>query len=254
MKLSHALSGLVLALVATATLAQATVKPDGRWRHLFTAGVNLNGGNTRSSAANLSTDSVLATDSSKWSATGQFLYTASEGQTTGDRVAVSTQYNGDFEPWRNTFAFVQAAGVRDRPANTQDRLTLTTGLGAHLMREPDQFWDIWAGLAVAQERFLQPTLLDGVLRRRTSDSGLVLAQEANLNLRPGVTLRQKLVLLPSLRESGLMLTEFDALLTVTLSERLNLSTGLTLRHNTHPAPGVRRTDSALVTGLSLRWD
>lgn len=243
-----------LALTAPAAQAQVTLKPDGQWRHLLTAGLNLNSGNTRTSALNLTLDSVRATDSSKWSANTQGLYATSNGQTTGEQVTVSTQYNGDIEPWRSTFGFVQAAGVHDRPANIKERLAATTGLGLHLMRQDDQFWDIWAGVAVSQDQYVRATEVRGALRTRSTDSGLVLAEESSLRLTPSTSLRQKLVLLPSLRDSGLVRTEFDGQIAVAVNARMNLTTGLRLRYTTRPPTGLRRLDAALVTGLSMRFD
>lgn len=244
---------LVLGLAAPAQ-AQVTIKPDGQWRSLTTAGLTVNSGNTRSTALNLALDTVRVTENSKWSALGQLLYTESAGRTTGERALVSSQYNGDFEPWRTTFAFVQAAGLTDRPANTRNRVSLSTGLGAHLLRQPGEFWDVWAGVSVASESYVRPVNFDGTFRKSLTDTGLVLAQEANLRLSPSATLRQKLVLLPSLRESSLVRTEFDGQVSVAVSERVSLSTGLSLRHTTRPAPGKRATDLTLVTGLSLRYD
>jgi putative salt-induced outer membrane protein YdiY len=249
-------AGLLIALAVVPAFGQVTVKPDGQWRSLTTAGLTVNSGNTRATALNLGLDAVRATESSKWSATGQLLYTDSRGQTTGKRALVSSQYNGDIEPWRRSFGFVQTAGLTDRPANTRERLTVTSGMGLHLLKAPNEFWDAWAGLAVAHERYVRPVAPrgDGALRRELTDLGLVLAQEANLRLSPSTTLRQKLVLLPSLRESGLVRTEFDGQVSVAISERVNLSTGLSLRHTTQPAPGLRGTDLTLVSGLSLRYD
>lgn len=151
---------------------------------------------------------------------------------------------------------MQAAGLTDRPANTRDRVSFSTGLGAHLLRAPGKFWDVWAGVAATSERHVRPVHLNGVQRRHftDTDTGLVLAQEANLRLSLSTALRQKLVLLPSMRESGLVRTEFDGQVSVAVSERVSLGTGLGVSHSTHPAPGQRSTDLTLVTGLSLRYD
>ena len=151
---------------------------------------------------------------------------------------------------------MQAAGLTDRPANSRDRVSFSTGLGAHLLRAPGKFWDVWAGMATTSERHVRPVDLNGVQRRHftDTDTGLVLAQEANLRLSPSTALRQKLVLLPSMRESGLVRTEFDGQVSVAVSERVSLGTGLGVSHSTHPAPGQRSTDLTLVTGLPLRYD
>ncbi len=241
-----------LLLAAATAPAQVTLKQDGQWRHLLTAGLNVNDGNTRATALNLNTDSVRATLVDKWSVTSQVLYARSGGATTGERALVSTQYNGDLSP--RTFAFVQASGLRDRPANISNRFAATTGLGLHLMKRDDEFWDIWAGLGVSQDRYVRPADIRGTLRERYSDSGLVLAEESSLRLGESTSFKQKLAWLPSLREKGQSRVEFDTQLAVAINESLNLSTGLSMRYNSHPAPGLKRLDTALITGLSLRYD
>jgi len=153
-----------------------------------------------------------------------------------------------------TFAFVQASGLRDRPANISNRFAATTGLGLHLMKRDDEFWDIWAGLGVSQDRYVRPADIRGTLRERYSDSGLVLAEESSLRLGESTSFKQKLAWLPSLREKGQSRVEFDTQLAVAINESLNLSTGLSMRYNSHPAPGLKRLDTALITGLSLRYD
>ena len=244
-----ALCGLLLAGPAQ---AQVTLKQDGQWRHLLTAGLNVNDGNTRATALNLNTDSVRATLVDKWSVTSKLLYARSAGVTTGERALVSTQYNGDLSP--RTFAFVQASGLTDRPANISNRLAATTGLGLHLMKRDDEFWDVWAGVGLSQDRFVRPADIRGSLRDRYTDSGLVLAQESSLRLSDNTDFKQKLVWLPSLRETGQARIEFDTQLAVAINDSLNLSTGLSMRYNSHPAPGLQRLDTALITGLSLRYD
>ena len=94
--------------------------------------------------------------------------------------------------------------------------------------------------------------LNGVQRRHFTDTGLVLAQEANLRLSPSTALRQKLVLLPGMRESGLVRTGFDGEVSVAMSKRVSLGSGLGVRPTTRAAPGQRGADLTLVTGLPLR--
>ena len=145
LSLRCSLPALVWGVVISAH-SQVTVKPDGHWRSLTTAGLTVNSGNTRATAFNPALDGVRATESSKWSALAQLPYTDNAGQTTGERALVSSQYNGDIEPWRTTFASVQAAGLTDCPANTRNRVSFNTGLGAHQLRAPGEFRDVWAGV------------------------------------------------------------------------------------------------------------
>jgi len=249
------LAGLLittLLLTAGPALAQATLKPDGQWRHLLTAGLNLNSGNTRSESLTLDSDSVRARDHDKWSANAQVFHSRNAGNTTAERARLTTQYNGDLST--QVFAFVQGAALVDRPANIGQRLSASTGLGLHLMKRDREFWDTWAGLSLARQRYVRTTLVDGQLRQGFNDAGMVLAQESSLRLSQSTSWKQKLVLMPSARDCKRMRSEFDTQLTVAISERLNLSTGLSLRHTSHPAPGLKRLDAAFVTGLSLRID
>ena len=138
---------LALLLVFTSSAhSQVTVKPDGQWRSLTTAGLTVNSGNTRSTAFNLSLDGVRATESSKWSALAQLLYTDSAGQRTGERALVSSQYNGDFEPWRTTFAVLLPSLRENGLLRTEfdgqvsvaisERVSLSTGLSVRHTTRP----------------------------------------------------------------------------------------------------------------------
>lgn len=232
--------------------AQVTFRPDGKWRHLLTAGLNANRGNTESTALNLASDSVSATDSDKWSLTSQWLYAKERGTTTGDRIVISTQYNNDIT--RRRFAFVHASGQRDRPANLRNRMAVDAGMGLHLVKEGEEFWDAWAGLAVSQERYLQPVPEKGGDARRYTDSGFLFAQESNTRLSNSTVIKQKLAWMPSLRRGQHNRIEFDSRMAVAINEKINLSIGLGLRYNSHPGPNLQRLDTAIVSGLSLRLD
>ncbi len=250
--LRAALVAVSLLAAALPARSQVTLKPDGQWRHLVTAGVNVNSGNTRSSAVNVATDSVNATADDKWTATGELLYTRDEGRTTGERLAIATQYNRDVTP--TVFGFVQAQGVRDKPANLRDRLAVNTGLGLHLIERGDDFWDVWAGVGYARESFYRPEERNGVLRDDDRVATAIFGEESTTRLAAGTVLRQKWTVTPRLREFSRYRSEFDARLAVAINSRLNLSAGLNLRYHSHPAAGLKKLDSALVTGLSVRFD
>lgn len=87
---------------------------------------------------NLSSDSVRATDIDKWMITGRALHAKSEGETTGDRIALGTQYNRDVSArW---FVFGSADALRDEPANLSSRLSVAAGPGYHLWQRDTDFW------------------------------------------------------------------------------------------------------------------
>jgi putative salt-induced outer membrane protein YdiY len=243
---------LLSTVLAPGAVAQVTLKPDGQWRHLVSAGLNVNTGTTRSNSLRLGTDSVRATATDKWTLAVQALYASAAGTTTGERFSITTQHNQDLN--RRVFSFVQAGAQHDRPGNLRERVTVTGGLGLHLMRADNQFWDVWAGLALGHERYFRPSTLRGMPETRRSSAGLVLAQESSVLLGSNARLRQKLTLTPDLRDNGGLRTEFDVRISVSLNATISMSTGLGLRHNNRPPPRARRFDSALTSGLSWRFD
>lgn len=241
-----------LALAAPAALAQVTIQPDGQWRHLFGVGASVASGNSDAANVNLSADSVRATEIDKWSFTGRALYARTEGATTGERVALGSQYNRDFTPrW---FGFATVDALRDRPANLSSRGSLGAGAGLHAYRGEAGFWDVSAGLGYTHDRYVTPAEVDGALRSRYGRAELLLAEESSLALTPSTALSQKLRVLPNLQEPSRYRAEFESNLTVAINSSLNLTAGLAYRYNSDPGVGIERGDALFTTGLSLRVD
>jgi putative salt-induced outer membrane protein YdiY len=245
-----------MALVAFAcwppAFAQVTIKPDGQWRHLFAAGASVASGNSDATSVNLSSDSVRATDIDKWSITGRALYASSEGETTGERIALGTQYNRDITPrW---FLFGLADALRDEPANLSSRLSVAAGPGYHVWRRDADFWDVSAGLSYTQDRFIDATEIDGRVRSRYGRAELLLAEESSHQLTSTTAFTQKLRVLPNLRDTGAYRADFESSLTVAINSTLSLTAGLAYRYDSDPGEGFERGDTLFVTGLSYRLD
>ncbi|RZL07792.1 MAG: DUF481 domain-containing protein, partial [Rubrivivax sp.] len=47
---------------------------------------------------------------------------------------------------------------------------------------------------------------------------------------------------------------FDTKISVAMTKSLNLTAGLSMRYNSDPGNGLKTTDTALVTGVSWRFD
>ncbi|HWP19836.1 MAG TPA: DUF481 domain-containing protein [Burkholderiaceae bacterium] len=244
---------LVAGLVwAAGAAAQVTVKPDGQWRHLFGAGASLSSGNSESSSFNLDADSVRATVNDKWSVTGRALYGKSEGRKTAERFSVGTQYERDFDSvW---FGFGRLEAVRDRPANLSRRIFAGTGVGYHLARGDDGFWNVSMGFGYTQDRFLDPAEVDGRVRRSYGRAEVLLAQESSYQLTGTTNFKQKLSVLPNLEDRGEYRAEFESALSVAITQQLSLTAGLTVRYNSDPGEGLERTDMGFVTGVAVRID
>ncbi|HKX94716.1 MAG TPA: DUF481 domain-containing protein [Methylibium sp.] len=239
-------------LAAAPAWAQVTILPDGQWRHLFGVGASIASGNSDASSLNLSADSARATGVDKWTFAGRVLYARAGGETTGERVALATQYNRDISPrW---FGFGSADALRDRPANLAGRGSVAAGLGYHLLPLGGDFWDLSAGLGYSRDRFVTPAEVDGVLRSRYGRAELLLAEESSMAITSSTSLRQKLRLLPNLRESGDYRAEFESNLLVAINSRFSLTAGFTYRYDSAPGAGLERGDALFTTGLSMRID
>jgi putative salt-induced outer membrane protein len=251
-------SSFRLAALCTATFlpwiaqAQVTQKPDGQWRSLFTAGASIASGNTDAKSASLGADIIRLTSTDKWSLTGAAQYARSNGTTTANHVGGTGLYASDFTPqW---FGFGQLDLLHDTPSDLSLRSTLGTGVGYHVVKQPDQSFDLSAGLAYTVDRYRYPQVIEDELRSRYHHAELLLAEESNNKLTDSTSFKQKLTVYPNLSDTGAVRMVFDAGLSVAMTRQLALTATLTHRYDNRPGAGLGRNDTLFVTGLSLRFD
>ena len=238
---------------AGAAQAQVTLKPDGQWRSLFTAGANYNSGNTNSTVVNVLGDGVRLTDHDKIALHGLINYGKANGVRTAQRYALGGQYNRDIS--RHSFWFGSADGLRDRPTNIAHRWSAAGGVGRHmLLDDPDNSLDISVGLGYTQDKYVAPAFVIGQTREEYGRTELVLSEESNHKLTETTKLRQKLTFYPNLTDRGAYRAVFDSGLSVAMSKSLSLTVGLNYRFDSDPGLGLKKADTALVTGVSLRFD
>ncbi len=246
---------IALACLGTATSAahaQVTQKPDGQWRSLFTAGASVANGNSDAKSASLSADLIKLTTSDKWEFNGAGQYARSAGETTANRQNFTGVYNRDISPeW---FGFGQGDLVRDIPSDLSSRVTPSTGLGYHVVKQPDQTFDVSAGLAYTWDRYRAPQVVDGELRSRHDHRELLLAEQSNNKLSDSTTFKQKLTIYPSVSQGDGVRTVFDAGLSVAMTRQLALTATLSHRYDSQPGDGLKKNDTLFVTGVSLRFD
>ena len=245
------------ALAACAALpmlahAQVTQKPDGQWRSLFTAGASVATGNTDAKSASLGADIIKLTATDKWSVTAAAQYARSEGATTANHVGGTGLYSSDFTPqW---FGFGQLDLLHDAPSDLALRTTLGSGVGYHVVRKPDQSFDLSVGLAYTLDHYRHPQVIEDELRNRYNHAELLLAEESNNKLSDSTTFKQKLTVYPNLRDTGSVRATFDAGLSVAMTKELALTATLSHRYDSRPGEGLGRNDTLFVTGVSLRLD
>jgi putative salt-induced outer membrane protein YdiY len=239
-------------LLSGAAQAQVTLKPDGEWRSLFTLAANATSGNSRSSNLNLGLEAARVTTFDKWVLRAQVASARNAGTVTTERYLGAAQYNRDFSA--DWFGFGSGDFLRDELANVGLRSTLASGIGRHMVQSERHTFDLSAGLAYTQDQYENPALVDGVLRDSYGRAELLLAEESNHKLTDTTSLRQKFALYPNLRDSGQRRAVFDSQISVAMTKSLNLTAGLSVRYNSDPGLNLKKTDTALVTGVSWRFD
>lgn len=242
----------VALLAPVLSQAQITLKPDGQWRYLLTAGANISSGNTNAGSLNLAAEGARQTIDDKWMWTAKADRAQNAGVATRERYTLRTQYNRDISP--NWFGFGSGETLRDTLANIAARYSVASGVGRHVWREDRGYLDLSIGLGFSHDRYVTPTDIRGTMQDEYGRLELVLSEESSYRLTDTTSLRQKFTLYPDLRNSGRYRAVLDTGLTVAMTETLNLSAGLSYRHDSDPGPELKKGDAMLVTGVSFRLD
>lgn len=232
--------------------AQATVKKDGQWRATLGLSASHASGNTRESGLTLGADAVRASENDKLSVFGHAQYTRNAGVTTSDQLRLGGRYDRDLDTrW---FGFVGLDLERKRLANVKLRGLASAGLGLHLLQGEAHGLDLFFGLGWAEDRYLEPTLIDGEVRSTYAYGSLLLGEESTHRLTDSTSFKQRLALVPNLRNRGEFRANWDAGLAVAMSSSLSLNLGLAVSHDSEPGPGRRATDTLLTTGVSVKFE
>jgi putative salt-induced outer membrane protein len=241
-----------LAAAPLLSFAQVTVKNDGQWRALFTAGASVSSGNSDSTTVNLSGEAVKASTTDKLSLNGRAMYLKDDDSDSEQRYAFGAHYQRDLTD--RIFGFGQFDALKDEPANLSSRLSVGGGAGYHLIKRDDLTWDVSGGLGYTHERYVAPAIVDGVTRSRYGNLEVLLAEESNHKVSDNTTLKQRLAYLPDLRNSGEYRATFDGGLSVAMTKRLSLTATVQHRYDSNPGEGLKKNDTLFITGVSFRID
>ena len=241
-----------ISLLPLASQAQVTVKPDGQWRSLLTAGASLSSGNSNSTTVNLSGETVKASETDKLSLNARVLYVKNDDSESEQRYSAGAHYQRDLN--ERIFGFGQFDALRDEPANLSSRYSVGGGLGYHVIKRDDLTFDVSGGLGYTAERYLAPEIKDGVSRSRYNNTELLIAEESTHKISDSTTLKQKLSVLPNLRNSGEYRAVFDGGVSVAMTKRLSLTATVSHRYDSDPGPGLKKGDTLFITGVSFRVD
>ena len=240
------------AAAAGTSQAQVTLKPDGKWRYLITAGANATSGNSDTTQFNATGEAARVTDRDKLTFRGQGNYGKVNGATATQRYLAGTQYNRDIS--QHSFYFGSGDFLRDRPSNIAHRYSAAGGVGRHMIRSDNLNFDISLGLGYTQDRYVAPVSVLGQVRNEYGRTELVMAEETSHTLTGTTKLRQKFTLYPNLTDTGAYRGLLDAGISVAMTNTLSLTAGVNYRYDSDPGVGLKKGDASFVTGVSLRFD
>jgi putative salt-induced outer membrane protein len=244
--------GAGLAVLPQQAAAQLTAKEDGQWRYVAGVGASWASGNSSSKSVNLTADAVKATPYDKWTLYGRLLYAEDNDRTTTDQVSAGLRYDWDISPkW---FHFGILDWLRDRPANLEHRVSVNSGLGYHIFKRDDAFWDLFAGVGYAHDDLVVATEVSDSRRSRYGRAELLLGQQSEHRISDSATLKQRLAFLPSLRDSDSYRGVFDTTLSVAINRRFDLTASLNYRYNSQPGTGLDKVDVLFVTGFTVKME
>jgi putative salt-induced outer membrane protein len=232
--------------------AQATVKPDGRFRASFGLGASVSTGNSKSSNLSMAGEGVRATERDKTTLYGSLQYARSSGTTTGEQLRLGGRQDHDIG--ETVFAFGGLDFERNKFSNLKLRSQLNGGLGYHAIKSPTTTFDLFGGLGYTADKYFAPALVGGATRDSYGYLTLMLGEESTHRLSDSTSFKQRLTLLPNLRNRGEYRANWDAGIAVAMSKVLNLTVGLAVAHNSDPGPGRKATDTLLTTGVSVNFD
>jgi putative salt-induced outer membrane protein len=243
---------VMLASASTAVFAQATVKDDGLWRAALGVGASSTSGNTRASSVNINGDAVRATALDKWGVYGSSLYAKSAGAVTADQTRLGTRY--DYNVTQQWFGFTGLDFERDKIAALKLRSAVSAGLGYHVIKNDATVFDVFTGVGYTQDDYRVPRFVNDALRTDYAYANLLLGEESTHKFSENVSAKQKLVLYPNLENRGEYRAQFDAGLAVAMTKTISLNVGASARHNSDPGPGVKKTDTLVTTGISVKFE
>ena len=248
------LSTLALAITAS-TGALAQDKTDGQWRGTGGAALSATSGNSSTSALQLNVDASRATTANKTSLGAMVNYGRSKSggvsTTTSNKWGVFGQYDHNLSP--RTFAFGRLALDGDKVIDLSLRSQLAAGLGYKLITTPAMTLDLFGGLGYTTEKYSVVKTIGGERDDNFARASVYLGEASSHQLTPTVSFKQRLDVYPGISGNKAVLAKFSAGLSVVMSSTLNLNVGLTNTYNSKPPAGTKFNDTALFTGINVKF-
>ena len=240
------ITNYVSPVVASAKIA-ATPKivPPAKphWDSTLTAGATLTRGNS---------DSLIATGkvlSDKKTPFNEYHLGADATYGSANGIANTELYHG-FGQWNHLFSpkwysFLRGEGLHDGIAQVKYRGTFTSGVGYYLVKSTNTTLSAEAGPGVVLER------LDGA---RNNYATMRAAERFERKLNHGTArIWQNVEFLPRVDQPWVYLVNSEIGVESSLYKNVNLQVYLDDYFNSQPAPGLRRNDVKLVSGVTYKF-
>ena len=234
-------------------------KKDGLWRGVGGAAFSLAAGNTSSESLNLTVDAARLTVNDKLALYAQILARSAEStvngvtsrDTTANQWLAGTRYDHTLSG--EVFGFGGLDLSHDQIKLLSLRSVISTGLGYHLIKTPEDRWDVLGGLAYRTDRYNVPgILIDNELKTSHNSTELLLGEESSHQLTESTSFKQKLTVSPNLSSTGYR-AAFDAGLSVALNKTMSLSVTLQDRFDSTADAPAKKNDVLFFTGINVKF-
>lgn len=159
---------------------------------------------------------------------------------------ISGGYRVDRDVNGRMFVFGTTDFDYDKFLDLDLRSVLGGGLGYHIWKSPNGFWDFNAGGVYNREKFGT-----GLIRK---SGEVLLGEESSHKLFKSVKFYQKALLYPNLSETGEYRLNFDAGAAVPVFKWLEWSVGFSDRYLSNPIAGKKSNDLLYTTGIRFSFD
>jgi len=212
------------------------------WKRSASAGLTLTAGNTETAVASADLLFSGKNERSKLEAGVNAVYGTDSGDTTAQTFRAFSQYNRDIN--EDVYGYIRADALHDEIADVDFRLTLGPGLGYKLINKEEASLGIELGGAVIYEKLAGESDTYASVR---------LAETYERQLSENAKIWQSAEFLPQVDEFDNFLLISEIGIESKLNDSLSLRVVLQDRFDNEPAPGRKRNDVKLISGVSYSF-
>lgn len=230
-------------LNAGAVGAQET---EEKWTGNVFAGFNMQSGNTKKTAGNLSAAAARKMESAELTLKANISYSESNKMMDGQKWDALARYALDFGEDNKWYNFYQLYVDHDYFADIDYRLTPSAGLGYHIAKTEDWIWDADAGIGYRITTYRSTSTSD-------SDPTALLHTFMKKTVFEKAAISEDLTVYPGLSKDSGVLVRSETAFTNPLTESFDLQLKYIVDHNTEPGVGKKKTDTQFIAGLNYKF-